>query len=46
LENDDGSKEDEAKDVDTIMVTQINEKVVAKLKKVTKPMKKKGHINL
>jgi hypothetical protein len=28
------------------MVAQINEKMVAKLKEVTQPMKKKGHINL
>jgi methylmalonyl-CoA mutase cobalamin-binding subunit len=42
LEGDDGSKEDEAKDVDTIMVAQINEKVVAKLKEVIPINEEKG----
>jgi hypothetical protein len=42
LEGDDGSKEDEAKDVDTIMVAQINEKVVVKIKEVIPTNEEKG----
>jgi hypothetical protein len=42
LDGDDGSKEDEAKDVDTIMVAQINEKVVANLKEVIPIDEEKG----
>jgi hypothetical protein len=42
LECDERSKEDEAKDVDTIMVAQINEKVAVKLKKVIPTNEEKG----
>jgi hypothetical protein len=42
LEDDDGSKEDEAKDVDTIMVAHTDEKVVVKLKNVIPTDEEKG----
>ncbi len=42
MECDEQSKEDEAKDVDTIMVAQINEKAAVKLKKVIPTNEDKG----